>query len=594
MKDLKHRMEKEAIQLEKQHVHSVYEKTAPYLSDLRCKAWPRVKQFLLDQEPGSLIADIGCGTGKYLSVNNQIYNLGCDYCSPLVEKARKQGHEVLVCDNLQLPFRDQVFNAVISIGVIHHFSTKERRIRAIREIARTIIPGGMVMIYAWALEQKRRRFEKQDVFVPWNKALCSRNPSESGENASKDKPIDMHPTVYSEDYSRTDALRKEISTKRSYSLGSYISVGRCCIKIPEEQEKRLYSGLRKSLHSWFFSKSLDESSMKKYIEKMKPLRSSEGWVDNAVLVQPSRHCSIDLEQKRRRFEKQDVFVPWNKALCSRNPSESGENASKDKPIDMHPTVYSEDYSRTDALRKEISTKRSYSLGSYISVGRCCIKIPEEQEKRLYSGLRKSLHSWFFSKSLDESSMKKYIEKMKPLRSSEGWVDNAVLVQPSRHCSIDLGHDGSLLNGQSFEEDDVFVETTNHEEAQWWKDTGTLREMNAGHQGVVNRKNGQVNGKQYKPTVNGTNDLNSMSNRIFQRTSTLDSTDSILDAIDVEDEQDNLVDTKDFMRYYHVFKEGELSHLIKESVNELHIVSSCFDHGNWCVIAKRKAPGVSAL
>ncbi|KAG2465576.1 TRM9B methyltransferase, partial [Polypterus senegalus] len=110
-------MENEAIHLEKKHVHSVYEKTAPYLSDLRCKAWPRVRQFLLEQEPGSLIADIGCGTGKYLDVNGQIYNLGCDYCSPLAEVARKNGHEVLVCDNLCLPFRDQIFNAVISIGV---------------------------------------------------------------------------------------------------------------------------------------------------------------------------------------------------------------------------------------------------------------------------------------------------------------------------------------------------------------------------------------------------------------------------------------------------------------------------------------------
>jgi len=45
-----------------------------------------------------------------------VYNLGCDYCGPLVEIARKRGEEVLVCDNLNLPFRDQCFNAVISIG----------------------------------------------------------------------------------------------------------------------------------------------------------------------------------------------------------------------------------------------------------------------------------------------------------------------------------------------------------------------------------------------------------------------------------------------------------------------------------------------
>ena len=52
-------MDHEAAQLEKQHVHDVYESTAPYFSDLQSKAWPRVRQFLQEQKPGSLIADIG-------------------------------------------------------------------------------------------------------------------------------------------------------------------------------------------------------------------------------------------------------------------------------------------------------------------------------------------------------------------------------------------------------------------------------------------------------------------------------------------------------------------------------------------------------
>ncbi|XP_028658081.1 probable tRNA methyltransferase 9B [Erpetoichthys calabaricus] len=419
MRDRRNRMENEAIHLEKKHVHSVYEKTAPYLSDLRCKAWPRVRQFLLDQEPGSLIADIGCGTGKYLDVNGQIYNLGCDYCSPLAEVARKNGHEVLVCDNLCLPFRDQIFNAVISIGVIHHFSMKERRIRAIREMARTMVPGGLIMIYVWALEQKHRRFEKQDVFVPWNKALCSRNNSTSSENSNKNSP---------------------------------------------------------------------------------------GY------------------------------------------------------IDLPPMLYSKDYRMDDNLRQENTAKRSYSAGNYVSVGRCCLKIPEEHENKFYSSFGKSLRSWFFSKSFDESSLKKHMERVRPLKNSDGWVENTVLVQPSRHCSIDLGHTGSLLNGQVYEDDDVFVETTNKEESL------------------------SIKNEQYMPTILGANNLNSVSNRIFLRTSTLDSTDSFLDAINADAEP--LVNTKDFMRYYHVFRDGELSQLIEENVAELSIVSSCFDHGNWCVIARK--------
>lgn len=55
------RMDHEAARLEKRHVHDVYQSTAPYFSDLQSKAWPRVRQFLQEQKPGSLIADIGTG-----------------------------------------------------------------------------------------------------------------------------------------------------------------------------------------------------------------------------------------------------------------------------------------------------------------------------------------------------------------------------------------------------------------------------------------------------------------------------------------------------------------------------------------------------
>ncbi|GAB0180317.1 probable tRNA methyltransferase 9B [Grus japonensis] len=109
-------MEKEASQLERDHVHSVYEKIAPYFNDARYKAWPKVQQFISEQEPGSLIADIGCGNGKYLHINSQVYKLGCDYCFPLVESARNEGHEVMVCHSLCLPYRSECFDAVLSIA----------------------------------------------------------------------------------------------------------------------------------------------------------------------------------------------------------------------------------------------------------------------------------------------------------------------------------------------------------------------------------------------------------------------------------------------------------------------------------------------
>lgn len=83
--------------------------------------------------------------------------IGCDHSVSLVSMAHDAGHSVLVCDNLYLPFRDHSFDAVISVGVIHHFTTPSRRAKAIQELSRVLRPGGKLMIYVWAMEQKHRK-----------------------------------------------------------------------------------------------------------------------------------------------------------------------------------------------------------------------------------------------------------------------------------------------------------------------------------------------------------------------------------------------------------------------------------------------------
>ena len=67
------------------------------------------------------------------------------------------GYEVGYADNLHLPLRDGLCDGVVSIGVIHHFCLVERRIKAIEELSRILKPGGRVMLYVWAYEQKHRK-----------------------------------------------------------------------------------------------------------------------------------------------------------------------------------------------------------------------------------------------------------------------------------------------------------------------------------------------------------------------------------------------------------------------------------------------------
>lgn len=45
---------------------------------------------------------------------------------------------------MSLPYKDDSFDAVLSIAVIHHIATTERRVRALRELARVLRVGGGV------------------------------------------------------------------------------------------------------------------------------------------------------------------------------------------------------------------------------------------------------------------------------------------------------------------------------------------------------------------------------------------------------------------------------------------------------------------
>jgi ubiquinone/menaquinone biosynthesis C-methylase UbiE len=97
-------------------------------------------------------------------------NIGTDRSYNLLEicKSRDQGFQTFFCDSLKLPVRDGIFDSVISIAVIHHFSTETLRVAALKEMHRILKIGGRVLVYVWAYEQQEKVFKTQDVFVAWH------------------------------------------------------------------------------------------------------------------------------------------------------------------------------------------------------------------------------------------------------------------------------------------------------------------------------------------------------------------------------------------------------------------------------------------
>ncbi|KAK8965687.1 hypothetical protein KSP40_PGU015332 [Platanthera guangdongensis] len=140
--------------IEKTFVHRVYDAIAPHFSATRFAKWPKVARFLNSLSPGSIILDAGCGNGKYLGLNPNCFYIGCDISPPLMGICAGKGHEVLVADAVNLPYKTNFGDAAISIAVLHHLSTESRRRNAIEELIRVVRKGGLVLITVWAVEQE--------------------------------------------------------------------------------------------------------------------------------------------------------------------------------------------------------------------------------------------------------------------------------------------------------------------------------------------------------------------------------------------------------------------------------------------------------
>lgn len=119
-----------------------------------------------------------------------------------IQQQRYPGTDAMVADGLSLPFPLNSFDFVISIAVIHHFSTKERRIEAVKEILNRLKPNSKnhdnnissskALIYVWALEQEssRRGYHEgmdQDVMVPWVTKKNNKNNKNKKNNKIKTK-----------------------------------------------------------------------------------------------------------------------------------------------------------------------------------------------------------------------------------------------------------------------------------------------------------------------------------------------------------------------------------------------------------------------
>src|SRR5262245_12950033 len=128
--------------------------------------------FFPEHIAGKTILDAGCGMGRFLDIvsrDGAALAVGVDLSSAVDAAAANPSAPAYAlfveCDIFRLPFRRASFDAVFSIGVLHHTPSTEQAFRALVPLVK---PGGEIAIsvYAatvkpgvgWALNMFRRRF----------------------------------------------------------------------------------------------------------------------------------------------------------------------------------------------------------------------------------------------------------------------------------------------------------------------------------------------------------------------------------------------------------------------------------------------------
>ena len=168
-------------EFETKYVHETYNAIAKKFSGTRNKTWPRVSRFIQSElnTNGLLIADIGCGNGKYLvDIPDGCHYIGVDACDELLTEAQKlnlklsKNAKFIKGNILDIPIASNSVDCCICIATLHHLSSRARRMSAMKELARITKHNCKILLYVWALKHEKnsvgaRTFSQSDNLVDW-------------------------------------------------------------------------------------------------------------------------------------------------------------------------------------------------------------------------------------------------------------------------------------------------------------------------------------------------------------------------------------------------------------------------------------------
>ncbi len=177
-------------------VKSDYNKISKEFDQTRKHSWEEFETYLKHLPEEGKILDLACGNGRFYKFlkekQSNLSYLGVDNSEKLISHAKSNIKEAnfKLGDMLDIPCSDNEFSAIACIAALHHIPTPELRKKAIQEMKRVTMKGGIIIISVWNLFQDRYKkyinkariksllslgkYHSRDTLIPWAKSGINR------------------------------------------------------------------------------------------------------------------------------------------------------------------------------------------------------------------------------------------------------------------------------------------------------------------------------------------------------------------------------------------------------------------------------------
>ena len=145
-----------------------------------------VKELAGYARAGEKILDLGCASGRLFEVLPKVEYYGFDISKKLIEIGRQRYPKAhfKTGNALKLPFKDNFFDKIYSISVLHNIPSKEFRLQFLKEVFRVLKKEEFLILRVWDFWRRKKgwrlifkytllklvgksKLDFFDLFVPW-------------------------------------------------------------------------------------------------------------------------------------------------------------------------------------------------------------------------------------------------------------------------------------------------------------------------------------------------------------------------------------------------------------------------------------------